>query len=341
MAPSSRGESRLPGERQPGVRNCALTLAIALVVTTPAAPTQAAPSPSAPCRWVARPPYVQVAERAPIPLLARAESADGRAVDPAPAPTYAWNPDLTRHGRMHLDANGDDSSLVTVSGGGCAQTLVAVFVYTDGHLAQRSIALDYGDSQAHDEFSSGASEFGTVNGHGEFAEPFGVRHAWFSADARSIGYVHRSGDVANVGPGTALEPTFGVRDSSLESRAGFELARDGPVAEVAYLAVASNTARPNVGGFGIALEVPPQLTRTFGAYGALAYYPNLTGGGVRLRAVRFRGGLTLSLLPFLGRPFYFELAAVGDRRSAAARARTSTSFQGLVTGVGYRFGSRL
>jgi hypothetical protein len=83
------------------------------------------------------------------------------------------------------------------------------------------------------------------------------------------------------------------------------------------------------------------LTRTFGAYGAFGYYPNLTGGGVRFRAVRFRGGLTLSLLPFLGRPFYFELAAVGDRRSAASRARTSTSFQGLVTGVGYRFGSRL
>jgi hypothetical protein len=311
-----------------------------VVVSTLASGGSAAAEAS--CAWVARPPYVQVPDGAPIPQLASATYADGSAPAVAPRPSYDWNPDLTRRGRVYVDARGGDSSIVTVSGGGCTPVRVAVLVYTSGVTPQHSIAIDYGDSQAHDEFSSGSGEFGTVVGHGEFAEPFGIKNAWISADARSIGYVHRAGNVAGVGSNAqSVEPTFGVRDTSAEARAGVEIAPAGPVAEIAYLATASNTSRPNVSGAGLALELPPQLAHTFGAYGALAYYPNLTGGGVRYRAVRFRAGLTLSLLPFFGDPYYVEIAALGDRRSDASRAPSSASFQGIVAGFGYRFGSRL
>ncbi len=310
---------------------------VALVTTSSRASAQLRP-----CRWVANPPYVSVAARSRVPILAVADYGGESVPVPAPRPSYVWNPDLTRHGFVRPDARGDDSSIVTVSGGGCTPTRVAVFVYTSGLEAQRSIAIDYGDSQAHDELSSGTSGFGTASAHGEFAEPFGLRRLWLSGDLRTIGYEHRAGDVADVGSGgRSLLPTFGVRDTSFEARTGYQIGTGGPVAELAYLTAASNTARPTVGGLGLALEIPPQLEKTFGAYGALAYYPNVTGGGVRYRAVRFRAGLTLSLLPFLGRPYYFELAAVGDRRSDASRAPGAVRFQGLLAGFGYRFGSRL
>jgi hypothetical protein len=317
------------------LRQACFGVALALAATGRAA------GQAAPCRWVAHPPYVQIAEGSAIPVLADAEFASGAAPGLAPEPHYEWNPDLTRGGRVRIDARGDDSSIVTVSGGGCTPVRVAVLVYSSGTVAQRSLALDYGDSQAHDEFSSGAGEFGTVAAHGEFAEPFGTRQAWLSGDVRSIGYVHRSGEVASTAGGVSLQPTFGVRDTSGEFRGGIALATGGPVAELAYLAATSNTSRPTVGGFGLAVEIAPQLQRTFGAYGALSYYPNLTGGGVRYRAVRFRAALTLSLLPFFGQPYYLEFGALGDRRSDASRAPSSASFQGLAAGLGYRFGSRL
>lgn len=294
----------------------------------------------APCRWIANPPYVALKDRAPIPVLAIAIR--GGAPDPSVAPSYAWNPDPTRHGRVHAGATGTDSSIVTVSGGGCTPVRVAVLVYGDGYVAQRSVALDYGASQAHDEFDAGRGNVGTLGAHAEIGDPFGVRRTWLSTDVRSIAYLHRAGAVENVGDGeTSERPTFDVRDTSAEVRAGASVVRGGLVAELAFLEAASNTTRPSVAGLGISIEVPPALSQTFSAYGALSYYPNVSGGGVRYRAVRFRAGATLSLLPFFGHPYYLDLAAVGDRRSDASRAPASVRFQGVVVGLGYRLGSRL
>ena len=293
------------------------------------------------CHWLAARPYVQIADGAPVPHLARAVFDADSAPDDTPG-VQIWNPDLTRRGRVHAGPNGDMSSIVSVSGGECAGVRVAVLVYRDGYVPQRSFAFDSGDSQARDELDSGAGEVATVAMHGEFADPGGARRTIVSADARSIGYVHRAGDVTNVGDTSqSLRPTFGVRDTSLEVRAGIDLIRGGPAVELSYLGTASNAGRPNVSGAGIAFEIPPTLEQTLSAYGALSYYPNLSGGGVRYRAVRFRAGATLSLLPFFGHPYYFDVAAIGDRRSDASRAPSSVRFQGIVFGLGYRFGSRL
>ena len=146
---------------------------------------------SAPCRWVAKPPYVQLADGSPVPVLAIAVR--GTLGDASVVPAYAWNPDLTRHGRVHAGATGTDSSIVTVSGGGCTPVRVAVLVHGDGYVAQRSVALDYGASQAHDEFDAGRGDVGTLGAHAEIGDPFGVRRTWLSTDVRSIAYLPSRG----------------------------------------------------------------------------------------------------------------------------------------------------
>jgi hypothetical protein len=316
-----------------------VTVALGAILGTLALRWPAA-ADSAPCRWIANPPYVQVKSGSRVPLLATAVR--GTAIDPTAVPAYTWNPDLVRRGRVRIAADGTVSSIVTVAGGGCTPVRVAVLVYSDGYVPQRSVALDFGDSQAHDEFDSGRGSFETLASHAEIGDPFGLYRTWLSADLRSIAYLHRAGTVENVGDSEMQEqPTFGVRDTSLEIRAGKTVIKGGLVADLTFMTAGSNTPRPGVSGFGIGIEVPPTLQQTLSAYGALSYYPNLTGGGVRYRAVRFRTGGTLSLLPFFGYPYYLDLAAVGDRRSDASRAPGAVRFQGIVFGLGYRFGSRL
>ena len=130
---------------------------------------------------------------------------------------------------------------------------------------------------------------------------------------------------------------FNARDDSVELRAGVALVRHGPVAEIGYLRATNNAGRPNVDGFGIALEVPPLLEQTVAGYGSISYYPSLSGGGIRYNAVRYRAGATLSLTPFFERPYFFELAVVGDRRSNASRAPSSAVYQAITLGAGIRF----
>jgi hypothetical protein len=84
--------------------------------------------------------------------------------------------------------------------------------------------------------------------------------------------------------------------------------------------------------------VPPALEETFSAHGAFSYYPNLTGGGIAYRGIRYRVGGVLSLAPTFGHPYYFELAILGDRRSNASRAPSSVNYSGVMLGIGYRFG---
>ncbi len=316
-----------------------VTVAIGAMLGALASFSPAAADPAT-CRWVANPPYVQVRSGSPVPLLAT--GVRGTTIDPTLVAAYTWNPNLVRRGRVRIARDGTVSSIVTVSGGGCTPVRVAVLVYSDGYVPQRSVALNFGDSQAHDEFDAGRGSFETLGSHAEIGDPFGLYRTWLSADMRSIAYLHRAGTVEDVGDtAPEEEPTFGVRDTSLEIRAGKTVIPGGLVADLTFMTAGSNTPRPNVSGFGIGIEVPPTLQQTLSAYGAASYYPNLTGGGVRYRAVRFRAGGTLSLLPFFGYPYYLDLAAVGDRRSDASRAPASVRFQGIVFGIGYRFGSRL
>ncbi|MFY9780976.1 MAG: hypothetical protein WAJ85_10770 [Candidatus Baltobacteraceae bacterium] len=305
----------------------------------------AAGGEAASCRWTA-PPFARVRDGTRLPdLQAKPEYDPGPApaVPPTPAP-YVWNPifPIDRAGRVHARSDGTVSSIVTISGGDCQETHVAVLVYSDGFVPQRGLAADYGPARASDELSGGQGDFTTVMLHAEAEAPLRLRNVWISADARSFGYRHAAGLVTDAGGSTqTFRPAFGVRDDSLELRSGLALQRGGPVVELAYLNAATNAYRPGVGGLGVAVEVPPALDETFSAFGALSYYPNLAGGGIAYRGVRYRLGSALSLAPLFGRPYYFELSIVGDDRTNRSRAPSSASYSGLMLGIGYRFGGIL
>jgi hypothetical protein len=310
-----------------------LAPAAAIIAALPAV-ARAADAP--PCRWTA-PLFARVLDGARLPdLHAKAEFAPGTApaVAPTPAP-YLWNPvfPIDRGGRVHRRSDGAVSSILTVSGGGCTETQVALLIYGDGFLPRRGIALEYGPTRTVDDLNPGSSSWTTVAAHGELEAPFRLRSVWLSADFRSIGYEH--------GSSPAYPVAFGVRDDAFEVRSGVALVHEGPVLELAYLNVATNAPRPDVGGLGIALEVPPTLDQTLGAYGAFSYYPVLTGGGLSYSAYRYRLGGTLSLAPTFGRPYFFEIAVVGDHRFARARSAGKASFDGVLLGAGYRFGALL
>jgi len=294
------------------------------------------PAASAACHWTA-PPFARVLDGTRLPdLHARAEFAPGAA--PAAVPTPAplvWNPvfPIDAGGRVHARSDGAVSSILTVSGGGCTETHVALLLHQDGFLPRRGLALEYGPTRTDDQLNPGTSNWTTVAAHGELEAPFRLRSVWLSGDFRSIGYEH--------GPSPQYPQSFGVRDDSFEVRSGIALVHGGPVLELAYLNAVTSAPRPDVGGVGIAIEVPPALDQTVGAYGAFSYYPSLNGSGVSYSAYRYRVGGTLSLAPAFGRPYFFELAVVGDHRLTRSRVPGSASFGGILFGAGYRFGPLL
>lgn len=312
-----------------------LTAALLILVT-------AAPGAAAACRWTA-PPFARVLDGTRLPnLYARPEYSPQPApsVLPTPAP-YSWNPvfPIDRAGRIHDRSDGAVSSIVTISGGGCAPAHVAVLVYGDGFRPQRELAIAYGQSNTHDELSDGNGDFDTVTAHAEVEAPLRLRGVWISTDFRSVGYRHVAGDVTDVGGATqTFRPAFDVRDDSLELRSGYALQRFGPVLELAYLNAATNAYRPGVSGPGIAAEVPPALGEALSAFGAFSYYPNLTGDGVAYGAVRYRIGGVLSLAPVFGQPYYLELSYLGDHRWNRSNAPSAVSYRSVMLGIGYRFG---
>jgi len=311
-------------------------LTAALLMLGTAAPGAAA------CRWTA-PPFARMLDGTRLPdLHIRPEYSPDPAPSalPTPAP-YSWNPvfPIDRAGRIHDRSDGAVSSIVTISGGGCAPAHVAVLVYGDGFVPQRGLALSYGQSDTHDELSDGNGDFSTVTAHTEVEAPLRLRGVWLSGDFRSVGYRHVAGDVTDVGGATqTFRPAFDVHDDSLEIRSGYALQRFGPVLELAYLNAATNAYRPGVSGTGIAAEVPPALGEALSAFGAFSYYPNLTGGSVAYGAVRYRLGGVLSLAPVFGQPYYLELSYLGDHRWNRSNAPSAISYRSIMLGIGYRFG---
>jgi hypothetical protein len=330
----------LPGARRPlelSVRAGTILAATAYVLIATATPGAALS-----CRWTA-PPFARVLDGSQLPdLHARPDFGPDAApaVLPTPAP-YAWNPvfPIDRAGRVHDRADGAVSSIITISGGGCAPAHVAVLVYGDGFVPQRGLALNVGQSQTHDELSNGNGDFATVTLHAEVEAPLRLRNVWISTDIRSVGYRHVAGDVTDAGgAGQTFRPDFDVRDDSVELRAGYAPERFGPTLELAYLNAATNALRPSVSGAGVAAEVPPALGEALSGFGAFSYYPNLTGGGVAYGAVRYRFGGVLSLASVFGQPYYFELSYLGDHRWNRSNAPSAISYRSVMLGIGYRFG---
>ena len=303
----------------------------------------AAPAPAAPvagCSWEAKA-YVAVRDGTRLPDLgARVVFAGPAPAAPPPPDPYVWNPvfPVDAQGRVHARSDGAVSSILTVSGGGCAPAHVAVLVYSDGFAPRRGIAFDYGPAKAYDELSPGEMSYDSFAVHAETEAPLRLRSVWLSTDIRSLGYAHPAGFVTDVGGTTqTYRPATDVRDTSIELRSGYAFARGGPTLELAYLDAFTNAFRPSVKGLGVAVEVPPALAQTLSADGSLSYYPSLVGGGITYRALRFRLAGTFSLAA-LGSPYYLELATLGDHRTALSRAPSSTSYTGAMLGIGIRLG---
>jgi hypothetical protein len=297
---------------------------------------------AAACRWVA-PPFARVRDNTHVPNFHAHPDFGADAVPPVlptPAPAV-WNPvfPIDRGGRIHGRSDGAISSVVTISGGGCTVAHVAVLIYGDGFVPQRSLALNYGASDTRDELNAGKGDFTTVTVHGEAEAPLRLRDVWISADFRSVGYKHAAGPVNDVGGlSQTFRPAFGVRDDSLEVRSGYALQRFGPTIELAYLNAATNAYRPDVSGVGLAVEVPPALDETLSAFGSVAYYPSLSGSGIEYGGVRYRLGTVLSLFPAIGHPYFFELSFLGDRRWNRHNAPAGADYSSAMLGFGYRFG---
>lgn len=283
-------------------------VAVALLVA-PAAARADAPGTSAPCRWEAKA-YVAVRDGHRLPHLGAVPVYAGPApaVAATPAP-YVWNPvfPVDAKGRVHGRSDGKVSSILTVSGGGCTETHVAVLVYSDGFVPNRGLALDYGPLTS-------------LAAHAESEAPLRLEKFLLSADARTLGR---------------------PRDDSLELRSGYAYVRGGPTLEIAYLATANDGLRASARGPGVALEIPPALDQALSADGSLSYYPSLVGGGGDYRALRYRLTGTVSLSEILGSPYYFELSILGDHRSNVGRGPAAQSYQAVTLGAGYRFGGAI
>lgn len=319
-------------------------------------PSQAPPST---CRWSA-PLRVSVVDGKKLPFTPSPVPVTGTLPSPLPTPVFSWNPSFAvdPQGRVHHGTTDDMSSIVTISGEPCTSITIQVTLYGDGFVPRRSLAIDYGGATVYDAYSPGNADWKKTLAHAEIEAPLNLRNTWLSVDYRQIGYRH---DAASAVPLSCTMPApanggaaagdegcvtradgrrvyrtgFAARDTSGDVRFGYRLS-PRTVAELAYLRAGANTDRPSIAGFGAGISVPPNLATFLAPYGAVAYYPSISGGSTRYRVLRYRGGATLSLTPMFDLPIFIELSATGDRRIGSGPA-PSALYQAVTLGAGYRF----
>ena len=282
---------------------------------------------------------------------------------PVPTPSFSASPMPLLDPNLNVHAiGGNNTGTVTVSGGTCEPAKITVTVIVPPlPLLQHSAAVDYGQASIYDELSPGNVDWNKLLAHAELQV---TKSAWLSVDARSIGYRHDArstvplacppappapaaggappGDEGCItvigGASQTYRTAFVARDTSTEVRGGFSIEPTTPiVAELAYMTASNNAFRPSVSGLGVALEKPPSLSQYFAPYGAISYYPRVSGGGISYHVFRYRAGVTYTLQPKAPSSLFLELAAVGDRRTNASNAPSSSVYQAISLGLGVKF----
>lgn len=331
---------------------CAAVLLILIGGRVATARADGDSSSNASCHWEA-PATLEVRDGSVVPTFAYPRWDSGTPSTTLPTAVLNWNPvfPIDARGRIHGNSLGYVSSIVTVTGGPCTQAMTEVLVYSDGFQPQRSLSVGYGGSKVADEYDPGSVDWQTFVANAELESAFGLRSALLAVDARSFGYAHPAnsalplacpvtddpGCVTTLAGSQTYRTGFRVRDDSIETRFGWELLTRGPTIDAAYTADWSNGGRGMLSGFGIGLEVPPNLNDFLSAYGAVTYYPTLSGGGAHYTDLRARIGATVSLYGWLSWPGFVDASFVDERRIAAPSQPASAQLQALTLSFGRRF----
>ena len=145
--------------------------------------------------------------------------------------------------------------------------------------------------------------------------------------------------------GFATTPVFSARQTDVDGRAEYEIAKPRIYIAGSFLCVWSSYGDPRLTGGGAGLEKLPDPSSTFGWFGSFFYYPNMRGTYMETagpnngtsytqeyQILRYNVGLNY------GPSRIYVIAGFdGDRYTAKQNAPISQTHAGPYIGLGYRF----
>jgi len=153
---------------------------------------------------------------------------------------------------------------------------------------------------------------------------------------------------ATIDGGTAFTPVFMARQSSLDVRLEYQIARPRIYVGVGYLHATNSYGYPNLDALGVGIEKLPDLHPGLSLYGSAFYYPNASGTytvsnpasvnfGTAYRQqyqiVKYDIGVALVVAHS---PVYLFGGFSGDRYSATKNAPTGQIHDGPYIGLGVK-----
>jgi hypothetical protein len=213
------------------------------------------------------------------------------------------------------------------------------------------------DTQTYNEFSDGlrcpqsydldaAYEFGPRS---PFAIKVDYRQDVYGTTSSVVdAYGNHYTGFATIDGGYAFTPEFVGRQSTLDGRIEYQIARPRIYVGVSYLHTANNYGYPQLNGVGFGVEKLPELRQGLSFFGSAFYFPNASGtytinnvaspnNGVSYRQqyaiTKYDIGLALSAARF---PVYLYGGFSGDEYRARAFAPINQIHDGPYIGLGVK-----
>ncbi|MDQ2738504.1 MAG: hypothetical protein M3Y35_07815, partial [Actinomycetota bacterium] len=183
--------------------------------------------------------------------------------------------------------------------------------------------------------------------------PFAVK-----ADYREDGYVTSINEqnafgayltqFATIDGGYASVPVFLAKQSTLDGRLEYKIAKPNLYVGLGYLQTSTNYGYPHLNALGVGLEKLPDLNTSLSVYGSAFYYPNASGNytvsnaaspnnGITYKQVyaitKYDIGLTYSIRRF---PLYVYGGFSGDRYAKRQNAPIDQTHGGPYLGIGVK-----
>jgi hypothetical protein len=214
------------------------------------------------------------------------------------------------------------------------------------------------DTQTYNEFSDGlrCPQSYDLDGAYEFGprSPFAVKvdyrqDVYGTTSSVVDAYGNHYTGFATIDGGYAFTPEFVARQSTLDGRIEYEVARPRIYVGLSYIHTANNYGYPQLNGVGFGVEKLPELRSGVSFFGSAFYYPNASGtytinnpaspnNGVSYRQqyaiTKYDIGLALSARRF---PVYLYGGFSGDEYNAKAFAPINQIHDGPYIGLGVKF----
>jgi hypothetical protein len=211
----------------------------------------------------------------------------------------------------------------------------------------------YSLSRVYNEYAGGVSSTGAsyVASGAYLFDPFAVKVDWrqnqYSTSANSSFAGNPFTQFNTIDGGIALVPQFLARQSTLDGRLEYQIAKPHIYVGLGYIQASNNYGNPSVTGGGVGLEKLPDFTGGLGWYGSIFYYMNARGQYTIQTGPNVGGNFTTAYqiykydlglnYGFGDTPFYLFGGYSGDKYTHKQASPSDQTHSGVYAGLGVKF----